>query len=199
MKVCTKCKEEKSLDCFSTGEKSKGTLHSWCKSCVNIDRKLKQSVYIKTQQKYRKENLLKIKKYEMQRRVTNSYKKIKSESDKRYREKMGDELKEKKRIYYLDKQHLRRAEYQRNKQGYIVRAYQRLRKIKCLTPSDADKQKIQNFYNEAMRLTEETGIKHEVDHVVPVSLGGLHHQDNLQVLNWIENRKKGNKLLGVRK
>lgn len=109
---------------------------------------------------------------------------------------MGETLKEKKRLYYADKQHLRRAEYQRNKQGYIARAYQRLHNIKKLTPDSADKKAIQEFYIKAKLLSEQHGIKYEVDHIIPISKGGLHHQDNLQVISWIDNRKKGSKIGG---
>lgn len=199
MKTCTKCKLEKSFSFFTTNKKAKDGLHSWCKECVNTSRKSKREIYIERDREYRKNNIEKITAYQVARKLTDSYKKMKSESDSRYRSKKGEELKEKKRLYYADKQHLRRAEYQRNKQGYIARAYQRLRNIKCLTPQDADIKKIQSFYNEAKRLTLESGIKHEVDHIIPVSLGGLHHEDNLQILPWIENRKKGNKLLKVKK
>lgn len=37
---------------------------------------------------------------------------------------------------------------------------------------------------------------HEVDHIVPLSLGGWHHEDNLQYLPIKENRKKGNRFIG---
>ena len=47
------------------------------------------------------------------------------------------------------------------------------------------------FYVEARRLTRETGIKHDVDHIVPIVKGGLHCQTNLQVLTAYENRSKG--------
>ena len=198
MKICTKCKLEKSFNFFSTNKKAKDGLHSWCRECVNTSRKSKREIYVHKDREYRKNNIEKITAYEAARKLTDSYKKMKSESDARYRAKKSEELKEKKRLYYVDKQHLRRAEYQRNKQGYIARTYQRLRNIKCLTPPDADVKKIQFFYDEAKRLTQEIGIKHEVDHIIPVSLGGLHHQDNLQILPWIENRKKGNKLLEVK-
>ena len=36
---------------------------------------------------------------------------------------------------------------------------------------------------------------HEVDHIIPLSKGGKHHEDNLQYLIAIENRRKGNKIL----
>lgn len=35
---------------------------------------------------------------------------------------------------------------------------------------------------------------YEVDHIRPLSKGGLHHEDNLQYLTVNENRKKGNKI-----
>jgi 5-methylcytosine-specific restriction endonuclease McrA len=62
-------------------------------------------------------------------------------------------------------------------------------------PNNADNEKILIFYKEAERLTEETGIIHHVDHIIPISKGGLHHQDNLQVLTKKENLSKGNKIL----
>lgn len=35
----------------------------------------------------------------------------------------------------------------------------------------------------------------EVDHVVPLSKGGLHHEDNLQYLTVAANRSKGNRVV----
>ena len=37
---------------------------------------------------------------------------------------------------------------------------------------------------------------HEVDHIIPLSKGGKHHEDNLQYLTIAENRSKGSKLVG---
>lgn len=187
MKKCTKCLEFKEYEHFSTNKKTSDGKHSWCKQCINQQRRDKKYKPTIRGKEYKKE-------YDKKRRITDEYKKMKSLSDKKYREKMGEILLEKKRIYYSDKQHLRRNEYQRNKSGYIKRAYERAKNIKNLMPYDADKIKIQFFYNDAKRLTDETGIKHEVDHIIPVSKGGLHHHDNLQVLTWIENRKKGAKI-----
>jgi hypothetical protein len=36
---------------------------------------------------------------------------------------------------------------------------------------------------------------HEVDHIIPISMGGKHHPDNLQHLPMSENRRKHNKIL----
>jgi len=49
------------------------------------------------------------------------------------------------------------------------------------------------FYTESRRLTREAGIRYDVDHVIPLSKGGLHCQSNLQVLTQRENVQKGNK------
>jgi len=35
---------------------------------------------------------------------------------------------------------------------------------------------------------------YEVDHIIPLSRGGLHHEDNLQYLTIAENRRKGNRI-----
>lgn len=196
-KICSKCKQEKSVSCFSTNSKAKDGLHSWCRDCVNFQRKTNKDKYGIAHRKYIENNPEKVEQWKQASKEKPDFKRKKSESDKRYREKMGDVLKEKKRKYaaenYEKVKQSKKREYEKNKQAYIARAYQRLRNIKCLTPSDADKKKIQWFYDEAKRITLETGMKHEVDHIIPISKGGFHHHNNLQILPWLENRKKGNK------
>lgn len=49
------------------------------------------------------------------------------------------------------------------------------------------------FYAEERRLTRETGIKHQVDHVIPLSRGGPHCASNLRVITALENQRKGNR------
>jgi 5-methylcytosine-specific restriction endonuclease McrA len=50
---------------------------------------------------------------------------------------------------------------------------------------------VKAFYDEAARLTRETGIPHEVDHIFPISRGGAHSASNLRVTTKAENRDKG--------
>lgn len=60
--------------------------------------------------------------------------------------------------------------------------------------SEIEKLMIKYRYEDARRLTKETGIKHEVDHIWPLSKGGPHLPWNLQVLTRDKNREKGAKI-----
>jgi hypothetical protein len=60
----------------------------------------------------------------------------------------------------------------------------------------ADLGKIRAIYKMAAQLTKETGIPHEVDHMLPIKgrkVSGLHVHFNLQVIPAMDNRKKFNK------
>jgi 5-methylcytosine-specific restriction endonuclease McrA len=39
-------------------------------------------------------------------------------------------------------------------------------------------------------------VGYEVDHIIPLSRGGPHHEDNLQYLLKEDNRRKGNRVVG---
>jgi hypothetical protein len=64
-------------------------------------------------------------------------------------------------------------------------------------PKWADLKAIRMFYAEAIRLTRETGIRHEVDHIYPLQsdmVCGLHCEANLRVITKAENQRKKNRL-----
>ena len=63
----------------------------------------------------------------------------------------------------------------------------RQKKYREIHPT-ADKNLIKEFYK-----NRPNGF--EVDHIIPLSKGGLHHQDNLQYLPKDINRKKSNKMV----
>ena len=59
--------------------------------------------------------------------------------------------------------------------------------------SSIEQMMVDNYYEDAARLTRETGEEHQVDHIIPLKDGGLHAPWNLQVLTKNENIVKGNK------
>jgi len=61
-------------------------------------------------------------------------------------------------------------------------------KRKNQTPKDIDIKAIQQFYANCPK-------GYEVDHIIPISKGGLHTLENLQYLTVSENRKKSNKIM----
>ena len=69
----------------------------------------------------------------------------------------------------------------------------RRERLRNQTPplTEDEKYVIISLYTEARRLSDSTGIPHEVDHIVPVCKGGSHHPDNLQILTKSDNRRKG--------
>lgn len=80
-----------------------------------------------------------------------------------------------------EKKHYIRAKKNEAWQRYMARK-------KNQTPADVNIQELQEFY-----LNCPNG--YEVDHITPISKGGLHCLKNLQYLTISKNRKKSNKLI----
>ena len=73
-------------------------------------------------------------------------------------------------------------------------------KIKAARPANLSKEDTRlmaEMYKVAKQLTDSTGIKHEVDHIVPLNKGGLETPENLQIITEEQNRSKGDRLLAV--
>lgn len=134
---------------------------------------------------------------------------------KRQREATKEQQAEYARRYYLEHKEARLATAQKWHYRNHERALDRRRKwskdnpARCAaatrqrdaqklqaTPKWANLDAIQKIYDEAARLTRETGIPHEVDHFYPLQskLGcGLHCEANLRITTKAKNCSKGNK------
>jgi hypothetical protein len=130
---------------------------------------------------------------------TDEDKKKKSEANKKFLEtnvhpskgksgwKHSDEMKDLKRrktIEHWDKVGRRTPEDHALKNRVGVHNY-RARKLKATCPTanlDLIKKIMQNC-----------PVGYEVDHIISMSNGGKHHEDNLQYLPAMENRRKSNK------
>lgn len=90
---------------------------------------------------------------------------------------------------------IRRRSYYNNKPAHLASGKLRKAHISRATPSWADLRAIRCVYEEAARLTRETGVAHDVDHIIPLrgkSVCGLHVHSNLRAIPAETNRRKGN-------
>lgn len=129
----------------------------------------------------------------------------------KWRQDNPERLKQQRRSYYerlksegrLDEYYgntnreqnkLRSRMWRRMNQGQVNATLARRRAtLLRATPSWAEYEQIIHIYNEARRLTEMTGIDHQVDHIVPLVskvVCGLHCLNNLQILTADENNRK---------
>ena len=111
-----------------------------------------------------------------------------------------------KKRYYSDpayrekKRSIRRRVYHRDGKG-LERVIRRYAAKKMATPSWLTKEHIvamQTIYTVARMLTKESGVKMDVDHIIPLNgknVCGLHVPWNLQVTPAYINRSKANKVL----
>lgn len=95
---------------------------------------------------------------------------------------------------------LNRAYTLRNKDKVLAKTRKYQAKKLNRTPeylTDQDIQVMRDIYAEARRLTQTTGVPHEVDHIVPLQgkeAQGNHEPSNLQIITRAENRRKSNKV-----
>jgi len=101
---------------------------------------------------------------------------------------------EKYRKYYAEKSRQWRDRNKARKLAEVkARKYGKQKRI----PPWLDRSLLIPFYEEAKRLTRETGATHHVDHIVPLfgkNVCGLHVPWNLQVITAEENLKKSNRI-----
>lgn len=221
-KCCSKCKIEKAASDFY---KNKSRLTSHCKSCYAIAskrtyeanrekrlvqcaerRKVKASAIKQYMADYYAQNrdnvLQRTKAYqakpEVQVREKQRHAKRwvnnRDELLTRRKERLEDPEVKQAWLAYL------KGHYRANKSAYLAKWAKRRAQSIQATPKWADLKAIDAIYAEAARQTEETGIQHEVDHIVPLqgkTVCGLHVGWNLQILTQKANRSKSNKWLEI--
>lgn len=219
IKICTKCNKEKRLTDFTNRKSSKDGKNYWCKECANTykssnnhrrkDKNLNaiEKQRLKEEKRARLEIIAK-KEVEKNGKVCNKCKQRKSKDDFAKYNKPLDGLyatcKECKSKYLSD--NYSKFFEKRQKTSKLIRARNRaiiiaankerqVRKLQAM-PKWADKQKITDIYKIRQKISDDTGVIHHVDHIVPLKSSivcGLHCEDNLQVIPAIDNMRKCNK------
>jgi len=125
------------------------------------------------------------------------------ELNSRYYKENKETLKENFREYYIKTRDRRRElgklHYEENKSFYLAYSKTRKATIKRSCPnslSEDDYFQIKQIYLKCKEISENTGILHHVDHIVPLNgdaVSGLHVPWNLQILTAEENLRKSNK------
>lgn len=192
MKTCKKCKQEKGITEFSKDKKQRDGLDPWCKVCKYAynsswkkDNPDKNSAHVKKWQKANPE-IASAKSKEWQ----------KANPEKCYARMVAWQKAN------PEKNAAHGRKYRKNNADKVNarNAKKRANKLKA-TPKWLTKdqlKQIESFYTLAKKLTKETGIKHHVDHIVPLqgkNVKGLHVPWNLQVITQTENILKGNRVI----
>ena len=156
---------------------------------------------------YRKNNKTKIAEKDIEYYKNNKDKRLKYLEDnkekiaarfaKYYRDNEEYLIKQNRKYYYDNKNKFavrRSMYYQNNKSAeYANEARHRAAKLNQ-TPINADLKEIQFYYTVCIETNEILGDSFfHVDHMHPLSKGGLHHEDNLQILEAPINLQKHNK------
>lgn len=125
------------------------------------------------------------------------------EARRKYNEKNADRIRERNARWWRDNAEYAAERFQRyymaNKELYKEATRRRqaakIQRTPCWLTKD-HMLEMRELYSEAARLSEETGIKHEVDHIVPLqgrAVSGLHVPWNMRIVTRHENRTKHNR------
>jgi hypothetical protein len=184
-KVCTKCNEYREYKFYAIRNDAKDGYKSHCKCCINKSKEQLQqekeakieAIKTRTEKSCSDCHTVKhITEFHINRQSLDGLycrcKDCEKEFRKEQREKHSDKRIGSKRLYYKN----------------------RVIATKCF-----DRTKMNEFYEEARRLTIENNEQYVVDHKIPIFSNddmlvcGLHNEFNLQVITSGDNVRKGNK------
>lgn len=94
--------------------------------------------------------------------------------------------------YQIQNMYKQRIENSKNKPWIKKRRLAFLEATETLTKEE--KQHVSFIYKHSREISKYSGVKHHVDHIIPITKGGKHRPDNLQVITAQENLKKGSKV-----
>lgn len=98
--------------------------------------------------------------------------------------------------YYLNNLDYFVSYWCKNASQYNYNTAKRRAIIKQAVPRWAELDDIQQLYNTCKIISDETHVKHNVDHIIPLQhplVCGLHCLSNLQIISETENKQKSNK------
>ena len=75
-----------------------------------------------------------------------------------------------------------------------TQAKRRALKKQAILPT-TDFELIKNIYKQREATIKERGEQYQVDHIIPLTIGGAHHQDNMRVITAKENMEKNDKYI----
>jgi hypothetical protein len=204
MKVCTKCKIEKSFDNFSKDSNGKFGLKSSCKCCLKKYRIDNQDKIRKQQKEYRKITFNSKKKYYFDNKET--IQKYQIEYRKKNKEKINEQIKNRRKNRFENDPLYK---FTCNVRNLIKNSFKRgNNQFKKNAKSESIlgctilefKEHIEKQFTDGMNW--ENRSKWHLDHIHPVSLATteediikLNHYTNFQPLWAEDNILKGNKIL----
>jgi len=168
LKHCSACDEWKSVETFSVRRASPDGLAHRCKACICEYKRRYDLANPGAYKDWYQDN-----------------KERRSASFAAWREKNKDRLSAKYKAW---------AAANKDKVNALIA--KRTARKRAAIASWIDEDAVRKIYARANQLTTETGIRHEVDHIIPLQhelVCGLHWEGNLQVLTKAENIRKKNR------